>query len=85
MLNEGIGTHSIYHPDRLLTGGPWDYFLLAPLIGGQPTTEVNSLLIVGLGAGTVSKQYTAVYGDDVQMTVSNSTPRSLSSASATSI
>ena len=65
MLNEGIGTHSIYNPERLLTGGPWDYFLLAPLIGGQPMAEVDSLLIVGLGAGTVSKQYTAVYGDDV--------------------
>ncbi len=65
VLNEGIGTHSIYNPERLLTGGPWDYFLLAPLIGGQPMAEVDSLLIVGLGAGTVSKQYTAVYGDDV--------------------
>ena len=67
VLNEGIGTHSIYNPERLLTGGPWDYFLLAPLIGGQPMAEVDSLLIVGLGAGTVSKQYTAVYGDDVSI------------------
>ena len=67
VLNEGIGTHSIYHPERLLTGGPWDYFLLAPLIGGQSMAEVDSLLVVGLGAGTVSKQYTAVYGDDVRI------------------
>ena len=65
VLNEGIGTHSIYHPDRLLTNGPWDYFLLAPIIGGQQPQEVDSLLIIGLGGGTVSKQYTKVYGDDV--------------------
>ena len=29
-LNEGQATHSIYHPERLLTGGPWDYYLVAP-------------------------------------------------------
>ncbi len=67
VLNEGIGTHSIYHPDRLLTGGPWDYFLLAPLIAGQSMDDMDSLLIVGLGAGTVSKQFTAIYGADVQI------------------
>lgn len=65
VLNEGIGTHSIYHPDRLLTNGPWDYFLLAPIIGGQRPDEVDSLLIIGLGGGTVSKQYTQIFGDDV--------------------
>ena len=67
VLNEGIGTHSIYNPDRLLTGGPWDYFLLAPLIAGQTMADMDSLLVVGLGAGTVSKQFTAVYGADVQI------------------
>ncbi len=65
VLNEGIGTHSIYHPDRLLTNGPWDYFLLAPIIGGQQPDDVDSLLIIGLGGGTVSKQYTTIFGDDV--------------------
>ena len=34
VLNEGHGTHSIYDPDRLLTDGPWDYFLLAPFFSG---------------------------------------------------
>jgi spermidine synthase len=67
VLNEGIGTHSIYHPDRLLTNGPWDYFLLAPLIGGQQPDDVDSLLIIGLGGGTVSKQYTQIFGDDVDI------------------
>ncbi len=65
LLNEGYGTHSIYDPDRLLTDGPWDYFLLAPFLGGQTKDDADSLLIIGLGAGTVSKQFTAVYGGDV--------------------
>jgi len=30
-LNDGIGIHSVYHPDALLSQGIWDYFLLAPL------------------------------------------------------
>jgi len=33
-LNDGIGIHSVYHPDMLLSQGIWDYFLLAPLFGG---------------------------------------------------
>ena len=67
VLNEGIGTHSIFNPNRLLTDGPWDYFLLAPLIGKQKPDEVSSLLVIGLGAGTVPKQFTAVYGADVNI------------------
>jgi hypothetical protein len=30
-LNDGIGIHSVDHPDALLSQGIWDYFLLAPL------------------------------------------------------
>ena len=30
-LNDGIGIHSVYHPDALLSEGIWDYFLLAPM------------------------------------------------------
>ncbi|MEZ4865916.1 MAG: fused MFS/spermidine synthase [Caldilineaceae bacterium] len=30
-LNDGVGIHSVYHPDTLLSLGIWDYFLLAPL------------------------------------------------------
>jgi len=32
-LNDGIGIHSVYHPDARLSQGIWDYFLLAPLFG----------------------------------------------------
>ncbi len=64
-LNEGQGVHSIYDPDSVLVGGIWDYFLIAPYFNNPPFTadQVGSLALIGSAAGTVSKQYTAVYGD----------------------
>ena len=63
-LNDGIGIHSVYHPDMVLSQGIWDYFLLAPLF--QPTWPEthgpDNLLIIGLAAGTVSELYTDIYG-----------------------
>jgi len=63
-LNEGQGVHSIYNPDNVLVGGIWDYFLIAPYFNNPPYTpdQVKSLALIGLAAGTVPKQYTAVYG-----------------------
>lgn len=63
-LNEGIGLHSVYHPQMLLSQGIWDYFLLAPLFTappGVPSTD-DRLLLIGLAAGTVSELYTDIYG-----------------------
>jgi spermidine synthase len=64
-LNDGIGVHSVYNPDEILTYGIWDYFLIAPYFNPSPypADRVGSLLLIGLAAGTVSSQYTAVYGD----------------------
>lgn len=63
-LNDGIGLHSVAHPDMLLSQGIWDYFLLAPLFNPPPdlTTPDDSLLLIGLAAGTVSELYTDIYG-----------------------
>jgi spermidine synthase len=63
-LNEGQGVHSIYDPDSVLVGGIWDYFLIAPYFNNPPYTasEVGSLALIGSAAGTVPKEYTAVYG-----------------------
>ncbi len=36
-LNEGVGIHSVYHPQSALSEGIWDYFLVAPLFA-----EANS-------------------------------------------
>jgi predicted membrane-bound spermidine synthase len=67
LLNEGQGIHSVYYPDYpdyLLTGGTWDYFLAAPFFNPPPFTpdDVHSMALIGLAGGTISKQYTAVFG-----------------------
>ena len=68
-LNDGIGIHSVYHPDSVLSLGIWDYFLLAPLfqdcelrVANCTAQQPENLLIIGLAAGTVSELYTDIYG-----------------------
>jgi spermidine synthase len=58
-LNDGIGIHSVYHPDARLSNGIWDYFLLAPLFRVEPPKD---LLLIGAAAGTVAGLYTDIYG-----------------------
>lgn len=73
-LNDGIGIHSVYHPDMVLSQGIWDYFLLAPFFR-QATQDPSSpndiqpeeirpdnVLLIGLAAGTVSELLTNIYG-----------------------
>ncbi len=63
-LNEGVGIHSVHHPESLLSQGIWDYFLLAPLFRPAPAgpPQDDQVLILGLAGGTVSQLYTAIYG-----------------------
>lgn len=63
-LNEGIGIHSVYNPNYQLAYGIWDYFLLAPYFNPVPVSpeSVNNLLLIGSAAGTISKEFTLVYG-----------------------
>ncbi len=63
ILNEGHAVHSVYDPDQLLTGGPWDYFMVAPLLGGSAgPPPVDDALLIGLAGGTIARQLTAAYG-----------------------
>jgi spermidine synthase len=64
-LNEGQGMHSIYHPTQLEYNGPWEQVLAGPFFNPAPydPTQVTSLAIVGLAAGTTARQATAVFGD----------------------
>jgi predicted membrane-bound spermidine synthase len=64
VLNEGLGIHSIYNPKQILTQGPWDYFMIAPYFNNAPFTQeqVRKVCIIGLGAGTTSREFTAAYG-----------------------
>ena len=63
-LNEGQGVHSQWHPTIVGYGRTWDYFLAAPYFNAAPYSpdEVDSMALVGLAAGTVARQYNAVYG-----------------------
>ncbi len=66
-LNEGQGVHSAYSPnndDYPLVDGVWDYFLIIPYFNNPPFTEedIDSLLLIGSAAGTISKSYSHIYG-----------------------
>ena len=62
-LNEGQGIHSIWHPTELFYGGPWEQFLAAPFFNPAYTPDrVQSIAIVGLAAGTLVRQASAVFG-----------------------
>lgn len=68
LLNEGQGIHSVYTPGSPATipggRGVWDYFLAGPFFNRPPFApeRVTSLASIGLAAGTIPKQYTAVFG-----------------------
>ena len=63
ILNEGHAIHSIYDPTQPLTRGPWDYFMMSPyFVPDTAPEEVDSLLMIGLAAGTVSHQYSEASG-----------------------
>lgn len=64
ILNEGLGVHSIYNPQHILTDGPWDYFMVAPYFNNPPYTQsqLQSVCVIGLGAGTVPREFNATYG-----------------------
>jgi spermidine synthase len=64
LLNEGAAYHSIYCPDQLYTGGPWDYFLIAAYFNPAPhmPAEVERVALIGLAGGTMARQFTDVYG-----------------------
>src|SRR4051794_7778307 len=69
ILNDGHAVHSVYDPDELLTGGPWDYFMVAPLMVENAAVAATSVtpapqdaFIIGLAGGTVARQLTAAYG-----------------------
>jgi spermidine synthase len=63
-LNEGQGIHSEWNATDLNYGGPWQEFLVAPFFNTPPYQryQVKSVAIIGLAAGTVARQATAVFG-----------------------
>lgn len=59
-LNEGHAIHSVYNPNQLLTGGPWDYFMVPPLFRAV-MPHVSRGLMIGLAAGTAARELFAAY------------------------
>ncbi len=60
-VNEGQAYQSAYRLDRVLTGGIWDLFLVAPYFSSSEPPK--NVLMIGLAAGTIAREYTQVYGD----------------------
>jgi spermidine synthase len=57
------GAFSFYTPGEFRTGQYYDYLMLAPLLRPRPPkTWLENMLVIGLGAGTVSKQATQAFG-----------------------
>ena len=63
-LNDGQGIHSVWHPTDLNYGGPWQEFLIAPFFNSPPYRlgQVKNMAIIGLAAGTIARQASAVFG-----------------------
>ncbi|TMC06328.1 MAG: methyltransferase domain-containing protein [Chloroflexi bacterium] len=70
ILNEGQAIHSIYDPTSLVTGGPWDYFMLGDYFRPAQTQEPRpkQVAILGLAGGTSARQMTAAFGTSVDIT-----------------
>jgi spermidine synthase len=61
-LNEGQGIHSVYNPDTLNYGGPWQQFLVGPFFyPDHAPADVRRIAILGLAAGTTARQAAAVF------------------------
>lgn len=60
-VNEGQAYQSAYRSDRVLTGGIWDLFLIAPYFAERASEPPNNVLMIGLAAGTIAREYTQVY------------------------
>jgi spermidine synthase len=63
-LNEGQGIHSQWNKDNYADNHrTWSFFLTAPYFNAPPfqPSDVHSMAIIGLAAGTIARQYTKVY------------------------
>lgn len=62
-LNDGQGVHSVYDPNEYFYNGPWEQVLVAPFFNPPPVerSQVTSMAIVGLAAGTTARQAGVVY------------------------
>lgn len=59
LVNDGFGVQSIYDPNNILVESYYDYYSLLPFF--QDTEEPKKVLLIGLGGGTISRQYLSFF------------------------
>jgi spermidine synthase len=59
-LNEGVVSHSTWHPHTVLTGRYWDLFLMLPPLLERPARD---MLVIGNAGGTIGRAYGRYYAD----------------------
>jgi predicted membrane-bound spermidine synthase len=57
-LNEGVVSHSTWHPHTVLTGRYWDLFLMLPPLLEPPARD---MLVIGNAGGTIGRAYGRFY------------------------
>ena len=67
ILDEGHAIHSEYDPGSSLTGGYWDYLMLAPFFRHSPPPAPSGAAFIGLAAGTSATQYREAFGPSVDL------------------
>jgi hypothetical protein len=70
-LNDGIGIHSVYHPEAVLSQGIWDYFLLAPMFREQLSIVNCQLSIADDGCASQSLNPSISQSPNLQSPISN--------------
>lgn len=61
-INEGLDSYqSLWKEGKLLTGAYYDLFLLAPDLAEKKTGQELKVLIIGLAAGTIARQYEMLF------------------------
>lgn len=62
VLNEGQGWHSQWNAENIYYRRTWDFFLTGPYFNDHfAPKDMNSMLVIGLAAGTIPRQHFAVY------------------------
>jgi spermidine synthase len=69
-VNEGLDSYqSLYVEDSPWTGAYYDLFALAPLLAEPSVGQTLRVLVLGLGGGTVSRLYHALFADAFDLSI----------------
>lgn len=58
--DQKYGVQSIYHPDKVLTQGVWDHFVVGPLF--QPHKKDQNITVIGSAGGTAYRVWQEILG-----------------------